>query len=472
MLEAMDRIDRLERRLDRALRPEATKPSASLIDLGLLDFIPAVSRRFEAPRHLAPLVELIERAQCEPVRVVVSTPPRHGKTETLLHAIPWILLRNPARQIAYISYAHRFAEKKSRKARELAKAAGVPLADDAQSRADWRTGVDDGGVWATSVGGSLTGEGFHFAIVDDPVKDRAKAESSLEREKMYEWFNDTMFTRLEPNGSAIVNMARWHEDDLAGQLIKDGWQELRLPAISDEGAALWPGRWPLERLQEIQEQLGDYGWSSLYQGQPRTRGASVFDDVRFYDALPASYRVGVGLDLAYSAKTHADWSVAVVVAEHDGIFYVLNVVRMQATPPAFATKLKPLRAAHQGARWLWYTSTTEMGLADLLREGLGFPVMGEIAKADKFVRAQPVAAAWKAGKVLVPHNAPWLEAFVSEVAAFTGVNDRHDDQVDALAAAFDVLTRGQLGRLAAPKPPIKQRTGFTDHNLGGGGFHW
>src|SRR6185312_5285148 len=131
MLEFLDRWTRLEARIDRAMAPpKATPPPAptdpgelSPLDGGLLDFIPAVSRRFAPPRHLAPLVALIEEARRRPLRVVVSTPPRHGKTETLLHGIAWQLRRAPATQLAYISYAQRFAEKKSRKARELAVAA-------------------------------------------------------------------------------------------------------------------------------------------------------------------------------------------------------------------------------------------------------------------------------------------------------------------------------------------------------------
>lgn len=449
-----------------------------LREIGLIDFIPMVSPRFEAPYHLVPLLTLIERATREPVRAVVSTPPRHGKTESLLHSIAWRLTRQPETQIAYISYAQRFAEKKSRKARDLARRAAVPLAEDSQSRADWRTGVDDGGVWATSINGSVTGEGFHLMIVDDPVKDRATAESSVERDNAWDWFTDTAYSRLEPDGSCIVNMARWHEDDLAGRLIKDGWEAVRLPALDDAGNALWPERWPVERLRDIEETLGPYGWHSLYQGEPRSRDQRLFADVTMYESLPSTYRLSIGVDLAYTSKTHADWSVAVVLAESGGKCHVLDVVRQQADVPTFCQSLKTLHSIYPGARWLWYTSTTEKGLADTLRSQLGFPLIGEVAAADKFVRAQPVAAAWKAGNVLVPQRAPWLSTFLSEVCGFTGVNDRHDDQVDALAAAFDVLSRGAgLG----PVRTFESRF----HNFGGrpfasvpsaqdgdGGFKW
>lgn len=445
---------------------------------GLLQFVPRISKRFAPPIHLSPLVELLERARQDPIRVVVSTPPRHGKTETLLHYIAWQLARAPETQIAYISYAQRFAEKKSRKARELSRSASVRLADDSQSRGDWRTGVDDGGLWATGIQGALTGEGFHVMIVDDPVKDRATAESAISRDNAWDWFTDTAYSRLEPNGSCIVNMARWHEDDLAGRLVKEGWQELTLPAIDDAGHALWPERWPVDRLRDIESTLGPYGWSSLYQGRPRPRGGSVFRDVHFYDELPKSYRVAIGIDLAYTSKTHSHWCVAVALAESDGKYYALDVRREQSDPPTFAAQLRTLKAAYPGARMLWYTSTTEKGLADLLREQSGFQLVGEIAAADKFVRAQPVASAWNRGNVLLPRGPKWVDTFVAEVCGFTGIGDRHDDQVDAFAAAYDMLVRGAGiatprtfsnrfhsfgGTPFAPPPPAQD---------GDGGFKW
>ena len=111
----------------------------------LADFVPALSPKFMRPDHLKPLTDLFQRiALGERIRAVVSVPPRHSKTETLLHAIAWLLLQDPSLQIAYASYAARIAEKKSRRARELARKAGVALAQDAKSRSDWRT-VDSEG---------------------------------------------------------------------------------------------------------------------------------------------------------------------------------------------------------------------------------------------------------------------------------------------------------------------------------------
>lgn len=420
--------------------------------LPLQDWVPRVSPRYGAPEHLRPFTDLFERVLREPVEAVVSAPPRHGKTETTWHGIAWLLAQRPSLRIGYITYAQRFSEKKSRKGLELARRVGVPIAADSRSRADWRTGVEDGGVWATSINGPVTGEGFDLLIVDDPVKDRATAESGVEREKAIDWFNDVAFTRLEPGGSCIVTQTRWHPDDLAGQLIKDGWPYLRLPALSESGKALWSARFPATRLLEIREQLGEYGWSSLYQGEPRARGDQLFGgDVHFYEAPPSLDEVSIGCDLAYSERTHADYSVAVVAARAEGRTYILDVIRQQAAAPVFQKRLAALRLRYPRAVWRSYLAGTEKGVADVFAS-LGSNIGAHSITGDKFVRAQPVAAAWNAGKILLPREASWLSAFVEELKGFTGVKDRHDDQVDALAAAYDALARSLV-------PSYRQVTG-------------
>src|SRR5690606_18685649 len=189
------------------------------------------------------------------------------------------------------------ANSKSRTARRLAVDAGVSLADDAKTVSEWRT-PEGGGLLATGVGGPLTGQGITgLGIIDDPLKNRLEAESALMRDRIWEWFTDVSASRLDPGASAIVVATRWHSDDLSGRLIADGWEYVNLPAINDDGQALWPERYDLERLREIEKQVGAYTWASLYQGQPVPRGGAVFDGVTTYDALPEGpYRAAVGFD--------------------------------------------------------------------------------------------------------------------------------------------------------------------------------
>lgn len=388
-------------------------------------------------------MRVLERALVEPVRAVVTVPPQHGKSETALHWIPWVLLQHPTDTIAYVTYATEFARSQSRKARRYAMASGLELDRTANRLEEWLT-PQGGGVFATGAGGPLTGRPVKRLLADDLFKNREEAESRAIREARWEWFTDVALTRLHPDSSAVLINTRWHVDDIAGRLLDQDWEQVHLPAISDRGEALWPEQRPIEFLRQQEEQLGAYSFASLYQGRPRPRGGALFSAPAFYEretASPSEYRTAIGIDLAYTAKTHADYSVAVVLGEDrreaQPKYYILELIRKQVTASEFALVLKSLAGRYPGPQY-WYCSTTERGSADILRMQ-GIPVKDELATADKFVRAQPVAAAWNAGKILVPRETPWTHALIDEVTNFTGVNDPHDDIVDALAAAFDAL---------------------------------
>lgn len=253
---------------------------------------------------------------------------------------------------------------------------------------------------------------------------------------------------------------RWHADDLTGTLIKESdadWEYVNLPAISDDGKPLWPLRYNLDDLAKRRKDVGEYEWSALYMGDPRPRGGAVFkntnvylhgDDPRWlserapigYQKLPIAFkRIAIGIDLAYTAKTYSDYSVAVVLGHGiDDRFYVLDCVRAQCELPAFIQELKALRLKYTDAKMFWYTGGQEEEIARQIKAS-GLPIKTEKALVDKFVRAQDTAASWNAGMILVPEGGPrfpWVNKFLSQVLSFTGIGDTHDDDVDALAAAY------------------------------------
>jgi predicted phage terminase large subunit-like protein len=198
-------------------------------------------------------------------------------------------------------------------------------------------------------------------------------------------------------------------------------------------------------------------------GSPLPRGGALFRDVYFYGALPERMKVAIGVDLAYSTKSKSDYSVAVVLGEHEGRYYLLDVVRVQLAAPDFRVRLAALTAKYRVTPSA-YVSGLEKGVLDMFGD-FGTHVRARPAIYDKFTRAQPVAAAWNAGKVLLPRNAPWLDPLVTELLAFTGVKDRKDDQVDALAAAFDSVFVSDLRRTQASNAFRPLASGFQ--NLGG-----
>lgn len=417
----------------------------------LVAFVPALSPRYMAPSHLAPLLRRFELAvDGVPQRVCCSAPPRHAKTESVLHVPAFGLRRRPEMTFSYSTYADPLSRSKSRKARRLVEELGIETIGSVH---EWRTS-DGGGFLAGGVGGPLTGHGVDVAIVDDPFKNRVQAESQAYRSMLSDWTRDVLMTRIEPGGSIFIFMTRWHPDDLIGELVGEGFEYINLPALGPDDTPLWPERWGLEALNARKEEVGDYTWSSLYQGNPRSRGGRVFGDVHMYVNEPLTFRSAVGLDVAYSAKTSADFTVAVRMLRAGDTYFVVDVQRWQLQPSATSPKLKAWADKWPADTWRWYASGTEAGGAAFLRQSIprlqALPPQG-----DKFVRALTYAAAWNAGKVLLPERAPWLDDFVGEHAGFTGINDKHDDIVDAAVAAFDALAQhqaaGAIGVTARPR---------------------
>jgi predicted phage terminase large subunit-like protein len=193
--------------------------------------------------------------------------------------------------------------------------------------------------------------------------------------------------------------------------------------------------------------------AQLFECSFKARGAALFIGCQVYSVLPATYRICIGLDLAYTANTSSDYNAAVVLLEHDGYYYVAEVVRRQALD--FTPDIESLHRRYPSARFWFYSMRQEAGLVNLMRERLNFPVFSITARDDKFTRALPTASAWNDGRIGVPQSAPWLRDFISEVNLFAGTNrmhrhSEHDDQVDALVAAYDQLRAGVGTTVGAP----------------------
>lgn len=418
---------------------EAAAPPEELPDL--YGFVPRLGRTYTEPRHLHPLVRQLEAAWTRSVYQTACAPPRHAKTDTVLAWAALTLRRQPWRTIGYISYEARIAQSKSRKARQWALAAGVKLATN--SLTEWRT-TEGGGFIAGGIGGPLTGTGVDILLIDDPYKNRQQAESAAYRRMVTDWWGDVGETRIEPGGSAFIFHTRWTTQDLIAHVLDEGTDifepHIRLPAIDDAGNALWPERWPVDALERKRTLVAEMAWASLYQGLPRPRGGSVFDGTILHHGLERWNHLVIGVDFAYSASKSADHSVAVVLAESGGKFYVLDVIRAQVPAPVFKARLKALWEKWGKPSVHAYLGGTEKGVADFFgQDEAEFRVIVRPATADKLVRAQSTAADWNAKKILVPATGDTIGDFTGVVLGFTGTPGEQDDDVDALVAARDAL---------------------------------
>lgn len=450
--------------VDPGLLAELHTLEAAIGGQSILDYMPRVSPIMPggvpglAPQHLKPIADLIALAEYKPMRVCISVPPRHGKTELILHAIAWWLQRHPEHTIAYCSYSGEIANGKSVRARDLALASGVPIRADMSRAGEWRT-LSGGGLLATGVGGPLTSHGCNLLIVDDPIKNREEAESGTQRQKVMEWFTSTAMTRPTPGGSVIVVHTRWHGDDLIGRLKKaGGWQVINLPAHDEKtGKYLWPeGGWDATALEPRRKDIGEYDWWALFQGEPRPRGGRMFQEPHFYEKpnILGGARIMMACDPAATAKTHADYSVIVVGSvwlDQAGMpcIDVLDVHRVQVEIPRLVQTLLYYQQRYRCPVGIEAVGGFK-GVPQTLRQQLkGVKIIDIKPVTDKFTRALPTAAAWNSGRVRLPgvrdaqgnlgpdlSRFPWINTFLSELEEFTGIADDHDDQVDALAHLY------------------------------------
>jgi predicted phage terminase large subunit-like protein len=427
---------------NRLERLNAANPER-LTDASLYELVPRLNPGFVAPLHMAPIVEAIEASLREKIRVVISAPPQHGKSVMLKVALIQRLLRSGPRYSAYCAYNTDRAEDVSLEAQWLADAAGIAWSGN---RRKW--GVERGpSILWTGIGGGLTGSPVNdLLVIDDPIKDREEARSRVYRDRAWNWLTSVAFTRLHPGTSVLQVATRWHEDDVAGRLIRAGWDNINLPAVNDEGEALWPEQRPISFLEEQRREIGERDFAALYQGKPRPDGEVLFKEPHYYDSLPDARTFAHGCDLAYTAKTSADYSAIVTLLRDGNLYYVVDVRRAQCDAPTFCRVLQQQAEIYPG-RMVWHGAGPEKGSAQFILSRVPHFEF-RAATVDKLIRATPVSNAWNEGRVLLPSesarktmrgNGAWVGPFLAELTGFTGQNDPHDDQVDALASAFSAL---------------------------------
>lgn len=289
----------------------------------LIDYARYTNRAYRPAEHhhrIAEALERVERGECK--RLMIFMPPRHGKSELASRRFPaWFMGRHPERSIIAASYNGDLAGDFGREVRNImaspehgALFTGSHLASDSKSQNRWHTDKG-GGYTAAGVGTAITGRGAHVLLIDDPVKDRVDADSETIREKTYRWYLSTAYTRLEGvitdddddplwrdldeakekgqpfDGAVVLIQTRWHEDDLAGRLLADmergadQWEVLSLPAIDKRGQALWPSKYPIERLRDIEKTVSAREWSSLFQQEPTAEEGTHFQRAWFDETM-------------------------------------------------------------------------------------------------------------------------------------------------------------------------------------------
>lgn len=430
-------------------------------------------------RLIARHLEAVERGEIK--RLMITMPPRHGKSMLASEFFPaWYIGRNPDHYAVMATYAQDLADDFGRKVKnqiedECYKAIfpGVTLADDSKSARRFHINGSDGGYehsisqrgafYAVGIGGPLTGRGAHLLLIDDPVKNREDAESEIMRKKTRDWYTSTAYTRLMPGGRIVLIQTRWHEDDLAGWLQKEhaheGWVVLNLPAINENGKALWPEQYDIDTLEQIKRALPPRDWSALYQQSPSPDTGDYFkrEWIHTVETMPPLENMSVYGASDYAVTSNGgDYTVHVVVGvDYEGRTWLLDLWRRQASSDIWVDAFCDLVRKWKPIGWAEETGQIKSGVGPFLAKRQmetgsyvareQFPTRG----GDKSVRAQSIRGRIALSGLYVANDAPFLSDLISEMMSFpVGV---HDDQVDALGLVGQLIDRMSAG--ASPKPP-------------------
>lgn len=457
-----------------AVPPLLTDRQADRARADFTAFKRLIWKRYEHAPHLAALDEAlmlcarhVETGGREGIgHLIVEMPPRHGKSFSASRLFPaWFLGRNPDCRVILASYGATLAEKNSRYARKVVQMPlyraifpGVELSAESRAADAWDIARHEGGLDSAGVGGSFTGKGSHLCVVDDPVKSREEAESPVIRDKVWDWFTDDLYTRREPGAAIAIAMTRWHVSDLVGRLLHeqpDKWYVIRLPALAEEndplgravGEPLWPQRFGLDVLRDIQSVLGEYAWSALYQQRPIPSEGGVFKRAHFriINVLPECVQVVRFWDLAMSERTSADYTAGVKLGlTPDMRIVVLDVVRRRVEWDQLAalmadTALRDGPDVRIGFERQGFMSRAGQALAQDPRLH-HYAIWGYSKDQDKLTNALPFAGRAGLGIVDVL-EAPWTRDYLDELCSFP--RGAHDDQVDASAGAYEMLGGGE-----------------------------
>lgn len=431
--------------------------------------------KYQAKRHhqaLAAALEEVSRGNIK--RLIVSMPPRHGKTELCcVRFVPWYLAKFPGKHAIYATYNEQLAKDKGSEVRAI-------MAEPAYSQIFPDCHLAKGGKaqgrlkttnqnWAYFVGrgGSITGRGGDLIVVDDLFKNDEEADSPAMREKVWKWFTGTIMNRfMTDDGVMILVMTRWHEDDVIGRLtdpenpnyseeVARGWDVVNIPAEAEYGdilgrelgEPLWPERFGKKYLAE-QKALSARRYSCLFQGNPAPEEGTEFlrKWVRWYN--PATLRhtglrkygscdLSVGTKEQLKAGKQADRSCHIVwgIDDNDDI-YVLDAVINREKSDVNVEHMIDLMKHHKPISWFTYqdqiTGSVGPFMFKRMRERRVYCHVSEHSSSgSKLQKAQSFKGRMSMGKIYFPKGKYWANDIIDELIRFPG--GKNDDCVDACA---------------------------------------
>jgi len=409
-------------------------------------------------------------------RTMIFMPPGSAKSTYASVVGPSYLMgKYPRTRCGLFSYGGTLAKKFGRRTRSVVKQRKyqhvfpeVELSADS-SAANEFTLTNGSEYMAAGILGAATGNRFNMLFIDDPIKGREDADSQTIRDKTWDAYEDDLKTRLVPGGSIVIIQTRWHEDDLSGRILPEGWNgesgeilckdgnvwtvlclQAECQTDSDplgraRGEMLWPEWFTPEHWAQFRG--NSRTWGALCQQLPRPADGNLFkpDMMEVIDAIPAGRITWVrGWDAA-ATEGGGDYTAAPKIGRissgpYDGYFIVADVVRGQWGPDKRDKIMK--NTAIADGRQCFQDYPQDPGAAgksqvtQWVKNLPGYPIKFGPESGDKETRASPFAAQVNVGNVLLLRG-DWNVKYKEELRSFP--SGTYDDQVDGSSRAFNRL---------------------------------
>lgn len=433
----------------------------SLLSYIVWSFKKKTGKDFILNHHHVAICNALEKVfRHETKRLLINMPPRYSKTECAVKGfIEWCLAKVPESRFIHLSYSDMLVLDNSSAIRESIKSDWyqyhwpVRTRKDADSKQLWYT-QNGGGLYATGAEGSITGFGAGSTgsgfcgciIIDDPQKP-AEANSQSCRDRINSRLNDTVMTRLNnPHETpVIIIMQRIHQWDMSGFVLGGGtgenWEHLCIPAINDNGEALWPQKHTIEMLREKQA-ANPFVFASQYMQTPIEGIGNMFTAEMFeFGPMPSRFDYSyVTMDTAYTDKQSSDSTAMVAGLVSGNQLYIDRVYEKQiksseVEKDAIAFIRDYTNYGFRGA----YIEPKGHGIylnQRLPQLGIVMPGESNVTeffkdrRLNKVERANNVIPRLTGRKIIINENIPNKEKVLEQLLAFP--KGKHDDIVDCI----------------------------------------
>lgn len=468
--------------LEALMGPDAWKltPATLATRVSRGDWIPA--------KHLlhisAKIAAALEKGNA---RLIISMPPRHGKSELCSVWLPvWILDRWPEKKVMALSYGADLAEEFGQRVRDIIMEDADP--DEGQgllnpkchirkdsARVNRFLTVSGGGMRSVGLGGAVYGRGADVLLLDDYYKNLEEAMSEAKRMSVFNWFATVAMSRIQKNGSAIIVATRWGTEDLSAQMLEltgSKWEEINLAAFANDndvlgrepGEALWPEFYDSDRLQELKETMGTFLFSAIYQQAPKKTASDNFDRdwiIREKHAPPMeNLRLLRSWDMAgteNSGDFTAGYKLAIDVTTNH--FWILQGISVQYSPKKVEALVESTAIADGYETEILIEQEPGSSGKTVIEHYLTNVLAGYNARSvrhtgDKFTRALPFFAACEFKRVHMVEG-EYCEKLLDQLTAMgPDGGGKNDDDADSVTQGYNqffakVISAGTFGRRPA-----------------------